>query len=284
MAITTILVLGIIAYGYIRGRWDWDGTGFSGASLWNWLDLLIVPLVLGIGGIWFQRAQRQRELQVQDEQTQRELKLQRQHAQDTALQAYVDQMSELLIDKKLHDETDPYSDKRVTARARTLAVLSQLTGERPRWVLQFLYEMRLISRGEELGWGEELKKRVIQPRIVGLDGATLRGANLRYITLNNAALNGAILESANLRDTRLSGIDLGGAYLSGADLRGADLSEASLREAHLQRKDELKLEGANLRGADLSGADLSGAKVSDEQLAACLSLQGATMPDGSKHD
>jgi hypothetical protein len=87
------------------------------------------------------------------------------------LQAYLDQMSELLIDKKLHEETAPHSDKRVTARARTLIVLSQLNGVRPGRVLQFLYETRLISREERL------ENRKIEPRLVGLSGADLRGAN-----------------------------------------------------------------------------------------------------------
>src|SRR5918995_23280 len=37
------------------------------------------------------------------------------------------------------------------------------------------------------------------------------------------------------------------------------------------------------RGAGLTDADLSGANISEEQLAMCKSLEGATMPDGSKH-
>ena len=33
----------------------------------------------------------------------------------------------------------------------------------------------------------------------------------------------------------------------------------------------------------LRGANLTGARVSEEQLASCLDLEGATMPDGTKH-
>jgi len=33
----------------------------------------------------------------------------------------------------------------------------------------------------------------------------------------------------------------------------------------------------------LKGANLEDANVTDEQLAACKSLEGATMPDGSEH-
>ena len=50
-----------------------------------------------------------------------------------------------------------------------------------------------------------------------------------------------------------------------ADLRGANLQEANLQEANL--------EGANLQGAE----------VTAEQLPGTRSLQGAIMPDGTKH-
>jgi uncharacterized protein YjbI with pentapeptide repeats len=74
------------------------------------------------------------------------------------------------------------------------------------------------------------------------------------------------LTVTNLREAVLSKAQLRDAWLAGADLRDADLS------------------GADLSGADLSGADLNGAKVTEEQLKECLSLDSATMPDGSVRD
>jgi hypothetical protein len=192
---------------------------------------------------------------------QRELDLTRRV--DEALQAYSEQLGDLLLDKNLHGKEHPYDETRVTARARTLAVLPQLDGDGKRSILQFLYEAQLINR-----WGKELQSKdhapmKFKPRLVGLDGADLREANLRYLTLEEAALQGVILEKADLREAKLNKIDLGGAYLSGADLR------------------KTELEDANLSGADLSGADPSGAKgVTEEQLAQAKSLKGATMPDG----
>jgi len=41
--------------------------------------------------------------------------------------------------------------------------------------------------------------------------------------------------------------------------------------------------GVDLSGVDLSHAILSGAKVTEEQLSKASSLEGAFMPDGSKH-
>jgi uncharacterized protein YjbI with pentapeptide repeats len=128
-----------------------------------------------------------------------------------------------------------------------MSALRSVSSERKRSVLQFLYEAQLINEAAKPGPDDH----TLNARIVGLSGADLREANLRYITLEGAALNGANLENADLRDAKLSGIDLGGADLSGVVLSGADLTDAN---------------------------------VTEEQLATCKSLKGATMPDGSKHD
>jgi hypothetical protein len=249
--------------------------------LWSWLQLLIVPAVLAIGGYWFNRQQQNREFAIAEQRT-----------QDEALQAYLDQMSQLLTDKGLRSKTHWLDDARVTARARSLAALTRLDGERKKSLLQFLYEAQLINREKmPLKWEETQELGPDGPtqfddRIVGLSGADLTSADLRYITLSNAALNGAILENADLRNAKLNGVDLGGAYLSGADLRDADLRGALLVNADLQRKEELKLSSADLKDADLTGADLRGVKgVNKEKLEAqAKSLKGATMPDGSIHD
>jgi hypothetical protein len=101
LAVILLLLALLVINGYKQGRWSWEGTGFSGASLWDWLDLLIVPVILGIGGIWFQRAQRRLELGSQEAQRKRELEIQNQHTQDVALQTYFDQIGHLLLEKAL---------------------------------------------------------------------------------------------------------------------------------------------------------------------------------------
>jgi len=188
-------------------------------TLWDWEQLLIVPLALAIGAFLLNRAQRLREERVE---ARRE--------QDSALQAYLDEMSKLLVEDQLRREHRRHGDTRVTARARTLTVLSQLDDRNhKRRVLQFLREARLIS-SKELHY---LEGRPAYPRIVGLEDADLRRAKLDHMKLEDA--------------------DLGG-----ADLSGADLTNANLKNANLSGTD---LRGARLQGADLQGANLLGVKV-----------------------
>jgi hypothetical protein len=64
-----------------------------------------------------------------------------------------------------------------------------------------------------------------------------------------------------------------------ADLRGADLRDADLGVSE-EMKEPTDLSKVNLSGSNLQGAD---ANVTKEQLAICKFLEGATMPDGSRH-
>src|SRR5215211_698469 len=85
---------------------------FGGKPLWDWLQLLIVPLVLAAIGFWFTASQDARQQQIENQRAQQaqnienkrakaERELADQRAQDEALQAYFDQMSLLLLQKDL---------------------------------------------------------------------------------------------------------------------------------------------------------------------------------------
>ena len=109
-----------------------------------------------------------------------------------------------------------------------------------------------------------------------LGPSNLSGANLSRANLSRANLRGANFSGANFSGADLSGANLSGANLSGTDLSDIDLSTINLSNANLSNA---KLSRANLRGADLSGVK----GVTDEQLFEAKSLEGAIMPDGSKH-
>src|SRR5829696_1763117 len=90
----------------------WAWTEFGKKSGWDLLQLLIVPLALAVIGFVFtmqqdarqQRIENQRAQQAQKIENRRaeaERELAEQRAQDEALQAYLDQMSSLLLEKDL---------------------------------------------------------------------------------------------------------------------------------------------------------------------------------------
>jgi len=204
----------VIALARIGYRYQWTGFGEDvrpetdahevrrAKTLWDWLALLIIPVVLAVGGLWFSFAQDVRQQETEE-----------QRARGAALQAYLDEIGDLLLDKKLQPENLD-NEARTLARARTLTILERLNpgpseeaspsgqpslgSDRRRSVLQFLYESNLIS-----------KENVI----VDLAGADLSDANL----------TGAVLRDANLANTNLIGADLTDADLWNANLRPREL-------------------------------------------------------------
>ena len=217
-----VALLVLIVFIFSAYRFGWSGTGFLNKTLWDWLQLLIIPAMLAIAGLWFNQIQKGRDQKAAEAQKQREEnaakereKLERESREDnqreTALQAYLDKMSELLLHEKLRDSAEE-DEVRKIARARTLTVLRGLDPFRKSSVIQFLHESGLINKDTDII--QSLFKSGLMnkdTRIISLEGANLSGANL-----SGADLNGAILHHANLRGANLSGAHLTFANLSGA--------------------------------------------------------------------
>ena len=227
-------------------------------TLWDWMQLLLIPVLIAAGGYWFQTQQHNTDTQIAYGQQ-----------QETILKTYLDDMSDLLLNHNLR-KSKVGDEVSQVARERTLIALRRLQQGRDKTVLQFLQEASLIG----------IQNAVItlsNADLSGddLSGADLSGTDLSGATLKSADLNGATLNGANLNDADLSGAHLSGAHWSGAhlddaslndaSLNDADLSDASLNDADLSdaHLDDTFLNGADLVDASLNGATLNGADLSD---------------------
>jgi uncharacterized protein YjbI with pentapeptide repeats len=240
-----------------QSRW-----GFRGMTVRNWLELLIVPLMLVAIGLVFSLQQDARQQRVEEQRADAERELAVQRAQDEALQAYLNQMSDLLLERNLR-ESEADSEVRTLARARTIAVLGRLDPSRKTAVMQFLVEAELMQKVDGREPIIRLAGADLRGAGVGISGGPVRGGRLVRTNLSGANLNLANLDNAKLFQTNLSGANRNTARLSGADLRWA-----------------------NLEGAGLPGANLRGVRgVTNEQLEQQSGyLKGATMPNGQKYE
>lgn len=279
----------------------WTGTGvnvglprsihFSLAqpskTLWDWLGLIVVPLVIAVVGWRFTQ---------QQGQTERKIAAENQY--EAALETYLDRMSELLLDPH---ELQQHPQFKVIAQSRTVTTLRRLDGSHNASVLRFLRESGLLGAG-----GRTVVIDLSGADLSGADlsGTDLSGLNLAYTNLEGAVLSGAYLAEANLerailRQARLDDANFFRAKLIHADTRESNLQRANLNETILTNAN---LQGANLRGAMLVGANLKQANLSwaildganvfnavlDDaappyrHLMENTSLKGTIMPDGSR--
>jgi uncharacterized protein YjbI with pentapeptide repeats len=323
VSLTAIIVL--LAIGGASLGW----TGFGDKTFWDWLQLLsalAIPVVLAAAGLWFtaQQDQRQQNIEerrarqaqnIENQRAEAERKLAEQRAQDEALQSYLNQMSQLMLERKLL-ETEQGDPAHTLAQARTSTAILRLDAEHNKSLTRFLVDSGLVVSGDHsprLLFHIALTNATLSGALLPnadlsyavLDQADLTGANLWSADLEGADLEGAdlsnaLLDKANLRFADLRFADLTGAYLIEADLR-AELSEARLDDAHLGNADlseaylpgadlsdadlfEADLSGAYLREADLSGANLVKAEATPEQLEQAKSLKDAYMPNGQKYE
>src|SRR5215211_4284461 len=153
-----------------QSRW-----GFRGKTVSNWLELLIVPLALAVIGLAFSVQQDARQQRFEDQRAEAERELAEQSAQDEALQAYLDQMGQLMLDRKLleAEQGDPVH---TLAQARTSTAILRLDAEHNESVTRFLINSGLAKSSEG------------SPRL------------LRRITLSHATLSDAYLPNADLSD------------------------------------------------------------------------------------
>jgi uncharacterized protein YjbI with pentapeptide repeats len=213
--------------------------------MWDWLDLLIVPAILILAVAWWNSEQAGRDQRRQD-----------QLRQDTTLESYYQQMSDLvlrehLLRSKLNQPVQTVAD------TVTNATLSRLSDQRKIEVLRFLFQSGLLEG------------------IVDVSDADLAGADLTEYNFEYADLQYAHLQHANFRGAVIYGDDLSYARLGHAnledvfavnssfrraDLGNADLKGANLGSAQLQDAD---LRGTDLRGGNLAGAVFWGAKLKD---------------------
>lgn len=266
-----------------------DGIIRANRTLWEWLELLLIPAALLLGAWWVSHPKKESEVDHSSAEAfnQSQIEAIESQHQEKRIQIYYDTMTELLLKHGLRQATRDDEVRRV-ARAQTMTVLWGLNSERRGALARFLYESQLIQHPDP---------------IISLAGANLSSANLSGADLSDADLRQAHLTAANLADARLHKTDLAGADLAGADLQGAvpakpplgisrwvppnlsraNLNEAVLREANLAETNltEASLRGtlldkanlhkailreANLQGAQLNKANLSQANLKDADL------------------
>jgi len=245
-------------------------TGFETKTLWDWMELLIIPLFLVGGAYFLNRSEQAIERKAAENRAELEREIALDKQQEEALQIYIDRMADLLLAAKL--KTNKKKEVRDVARTRTLTVLSRLDGKRKAVVVLFLMEAGLITN---------------KP-VVDISGANLRNVDLSFAELSGVYLHHVDLSGANLSYSDLSGADLSDTHLSDGFLRDekhalpANLSNANLSGANLTRADlvRAKLRGANITNANLNRASMIEADLSAEGSAGLLfptNLSGANL-------
>jgi uncharacterized protein YjbI with pentapeptide repeats len=266
------LIVLILLYLIIRTSFT-NGTGFFdfidqkgnfhlGKTLWDWMELLIIPLSISIGVIIFNYLEKRNELNLEKEKMRGEV-----------LYEYINSMTKMILDESFSGYS---SLKQITiARIKTLTALRMLDGDRKGILINFLFEAGLIGGVEEeveSNRGISVYKEAI---------ISLRGADLSYAFLTGDyryEIPNPRMGNQNFEGHELWGIDLSGSNLSFAILDKVDLTDSKLVSANCRNASFINCRcvntnfsnanctGANFQQANFQNADFSNANLENANL------------------
>lgn len=232
---------------------DWTGFGeypiienvAPKKKLWDWMDLLIVPILIAITVWWLGWLDNQNQIKIDNEKAQRE-----------SLNEFFKTISFYLLDKNLRNSKIE-SEIRSLARSRTIEFISRADSKRKGAILQFLFESALINSDP----------------VINLNGVRFDNSDFKFLSLKGVKLAGIYFKNcdfsnSNFFDSNFAASDFSGSNFSLAkfdncNIAGAKFTFAKMRGIELRNTD---LSQTFIDGVDFHNADLSKSIMKKEQL------------------
>lgn len=151
--LAAFVIAGVAGFVYTAYRRRWTWTGFTGDSqtgpdsrktLWDWLQILIVPLALALLAFVLSSAASSRDRAAAERRESADRALAADNRREDALDGYLGEMSGLMLDHALL-KSRRGSEVQALARTLTLTTLRRLDGSRRTLVLRFVAEAKLIQ-------------------------------------------------------------------------------------------------------------------------------------------
>ena len=187
-----IILIALIRSKQKSGWPSW--TGFQNKTLWDFMSLLVVPVMLGSMALVYGSYDSSRQNAIENQREEAQQVIEDNRINEEILQSYFDDISNLMLNHNLDAENltdkeiDEFNESQILARARTLATVSVLDGKRNGLLLRFLLETNLF----DLLQGERLA--------IDLQKAVLSGYDLCGASLNGSNLSQAVLVRTNFDD------------------------------------------------------------------------------------
>ena len=166
--------------------------------LWDWLQLFVVPLALAVVSVLFAQREKKRERFLATHQANKDREAAEDRDRESALNAYVDQVSSLLLERGLRSSNAGDEIRDVT-RARTLMLLQRLDGKRKAALLGYLHGSGLIQTPNP---------------VVNLTSANFNQADFTDAVLPGIDLSGIQCQQANFTRANFTGANFVGCVIT----------------------------------------------------------------------
>jgi uncharacterized protein YjbI with pentapeptide repeats len=225
-------------------------------TLWDWLQLLLVPIILAFGGFWLSRTENRYSLELQERREEEIREIEDKRAKESVLQSYLDQMTKLLLEHKLV-ETDEQAIVRKIARAWTISAFESLDGKGRSIVFRFLYESGLLTYSHNSGPILEMNGVSLSEMFTYMNNFSninLRRSQITDSYLAEINMSKSVLTDMLFSDTRLEMCDFEDSDFTDSDLGGNLIIECNFRSTRLFKA---FMTDTSIRSSDFEGAILT---------------------------
>ena len=225
----------------------WTGFGESkmqnginpNKTLWDWLDLLLIPLIITLTGWYISRSEKNNDIAREKEKNQQNIR-----------ENYLKIITSLLLEHNLQNSEEG-DVVRSVAKAHTTTFLRNADNTRRGIILQFLYESDLISENP----------------IIDLLGVKLNSCHFDKIKLINIEITGAYFREcsfvkSNLENSIFCASNFSGSNLSYSNLKNVDFTYCDMIDTEIIGVD---LRQAKIEGVDFTNANLKESTISKKQ-------------------
>ena len=112
--------------------------------LWDWMDLLVIPVALGLIAYFLYRSEKRRQELMALKKLRMEMSMADERSQELALTKYFEKMTELILERDLKN-ADEDSDVNIVAKTLTHVLLIRLNKRRKAMVVKYLYKTGLLT-------------------------------------------------------------------------------------------------------------------------------------------
>lgn len=189
---------------------------FKSKTIWDWLTLLIIPLSVGVGALYFQHIQKKREIKQSEANTEKKLRIVNEQHLVSNYKYFFDKM----LDFILMPDFDKSKKIILAIQVLTLSSFRKFDGTRKAEALDFLNEAKLLDK--------------IKLNGLNLDDAVIKNSEFFKLDFSKSRFHNLTLLSSNFKYSKLNNCRFLNSNLTGMNLQNCDLTNVIFEKTILK--------------------------------------------------
>lgn len=243
-------------------------------TLWDWLQLLLVPIILILGGFWLNRSESRHSLEMQKSINDTNLSIEKERFEDGILNSYINDIAQMII----NSDTAKLRTNRIMAvyKIKTLTTLNRLNSERRNYLIQFLVDSKMLNYWDFLSDFKNIHVSGIFFNDVSFDdfkfiGSSISSSRFFSCSIQSSKSSHSDFTSSMFNDMKINIFDISSSKFIQSSLVKVIFSECKIKDSKFygSKIQHSSLGNSTIESSDLSCSTISNTNFSDTKFYCC---------------